>query len=367
MYRLYGVLVSVLLATPLIAGAQNAASDVFRAEVVGIVSESQAEPLPGLTTQSFSQTIDAVVTSGDRTGERIAVENNYIPLAPGDSFIVSHALDTAGNTVYFVQDIDRRVPVLALISLCIVAIVAVAGVTGVRSLIALSASVVIITFGMVPLLLAGYPPVWTAVASAMVIVAAGMYGTHGFRSVTHAAFIGTAGTVVGAGILAYSAVALTRLSGFAADEAIYLNTATGGSIDLAGLLLGAIIIGVLGLLDDIAITQSATVAQLRGALPHATSAELYRRAMAVGRDHVGALVNTLALAYAGVSLPLLLLASRLDTPWWMFVNQEIFATEIVRTAVGGIALVLCVPLATLAAVWLVTEDENSRAHIGHHH
>ncbi len=138
------------------------------------------------------------------------------------------------------------------------------------------------------------------------------------------------------------------------------------NIYFAGLLLGGILIGVLGVLDDIAITQAAVVSELYGSAKHLSKKEIYMSALRVGKEHVGALVNTLALAYTGASLPLLLLFSTADASTSSIINQEIFATEIIRTIVGSIGLILTVPITTLLAVYFL-KDYKGKVVGGHSH
>jgi uncharacterized membrane protein len=187
-------------------------------------------------------------------------------------------------------------------------------------------------------------------------------------------------TVIITGLFAYWSVGMTRLTGFGSDEAVYLNLNTGGSLDIVGLLLGGIIIGLLGVLYDAAIGQAVSVDELTRIAPHASRRKIYERAVRIGREHIGALVNTLAIAYVGTSLPLLLLfmQSQSATPL-QIVNTEVFATEIVRIMIGSIGLVLAVPITTFVAVWMLVRKRNSAtpsdsaheeellAHAGHTH
>ena len=352
---------------PLSAAAQNTAEDVFQATVISVISLEQ-EILPGTETSSFVQYLEAQITNGVRNGERIEVFNNYVPLSSGDRFIAAQSLDPSGVPTYFLQDVDRRTPVVVIALLFAIAVIATTGMIGLRSLLALGMSFAAIFFVLVPLLIAGYPPIPTTILVAAIIFACGMYGTHGVNRVTHAAFLGTIATVALSGVGAEIVLMFAKISGFAADEAVALNASMAGTLNLPGLLLSGIIIGAMGLLDDIAITQASMVGQFRKTAPHLSPRELYEKVMHVGREHIAALVNTLALAYAGVSLPLLLLASRTDLPLWMYINQEVFATEIIRTAVGGIALVLAVPLTSLIAIRLITpETIDTIEHHGHTH
>ncbi len=162
-----------------------------------------------------------------------------------------------------------------------------------------------------------------------------------------------------------------RLTGFSSDASVYLNFATKGQLDLAGLLLGGIIIGILGVLDDISITQASVVQELKAANPKFDFNELYTRASRVGKYHLGSIVNTLALAYVGVSLPLILLYSNSETSISLILNQEVVASELLRIIVGSIGLILAVPATTAVAAWYFqsreVEDEEDLVHCGHHH
>jgi uncharacterized membrane protein len=208
----------------------------------------------------------------------------------------------------------------------------------------------------------------TSVLVAGVILALALFATHGFTARSVIAFLGTFGAVVLTGLIALIWVDLARFTGFGSDAAVYLNFSTAGTLDLSGLLLGAILIGILGVLDDVAVTQASVTIELARANRKLSSFELYRRALRVGRDHIGSLVNTLALAYVGVSLPLLLLFAHGEAAWGMALNQEIIAAELVRTLVGSIGLILAVPITTLIAViWIRRFGISHEGSHGHSH
>jgi uncharacterized membrane protein len=194
------------------------------------------------------------------------------------------------------------------------------------------------------------------VSSLIIIV--GSYITHGLSRTTSAAVIGMITTIIFTGLLAYAAVTFTRLSGYNSEEAVYLHFNTHGIVDFQGLLLGGIMIGLLGVLYDIAIGQAIAVEELY----HAGGAQLsrkmvYKRAIRIGREHIGALVNTLAIAYVGLSLPLLLLYYTSTADYHITLNQEIFATEIIRTMIGSIGLILAVPITTMIAVFMIIKHK----------
>jgi uncharacterized membrane protein len=166
-------------------------------------------------------------------------------------------------------------------------------------------------------------------------------------------------TVSVTGALAYAAVYLTQLTGYANEEAIYLNFDTNGGIDFIGLLLGGIMIGLLGVLYDVAISQAISIEELFRIGPHLPRRHLYMRAIRIGREHIGALVNTLAIAYVGASLPLLLLFYTSHAEAAVTLNREVFSAEIIRVIIGSIGVVLAVPITTaIAALMLIRRSKN---------
>jgi uncharacterized membrane protein len=178
-------------------------------------------------------------------------------------------------------------------------------------------------------------------------------------------------TVLITGIGAYYVVHAAHLSGYNSEEDVYLNFNSKGTIDLVGLLFGGIMIGLLGVLYDIAIGQAIAVEELFRAGVHMTRRQIYRRAIRIGREHIGALVNTLAIAYVGAALPLLLIVQDSSYGIAYAINNEIFATEIVRILIGSIGLILAVPVTTLLASYMLAgrtgEAPASGAHAHYHH
>lgn len=322
-----------------------------RAEVVEVL-DSGSRVVPGTDVKSDYQKLRVLILEGGRRDEIVEFENDFIQLKKGERFFLNY-LVTADGVIYSVRDVDRRLVIAFFVSLFALAVLVLGRLQGLRSLVALIGSFLLILFGLLPQLLAGAPPVPTSLGYAVLILALAMGLTHGVNRLSIAAFLGTLGGIIATGVLAYLAVDLAVLTGFASDETVYLNLSTRGSLSFSGLLLGAMVIGILGLLDDIAITQASAVGEIMRANPELSSSEIFKRALRIGKEHVGALVNTLALAYAGASLPLLLLFSLSDAPFSILVNREIIAAEILRTAIGGIGLVLTVPLSTAFAVRLL--------------
>jgi len=365
----------LILATPSPLFAQELIQDtveIIRAKVVEVLNQEERK-IPGTDVQTVYQTINVEILEGKKKGSLVTIENDFLVLKKGDKFFLRHTIDgLSKRETYAVRDIDRRGVVLGFIALFALVIILFSGKQGVRSIISLAGSFFVILYILVPSLLKGYPPVQTSIAIAAVILFLAIFLTHGFNRESTVAFTGTVLAVILTGILAYAGVTLARLSGFASDEAVYLNFNTRGALDFAGLLLGGMMIGVLGVLDDIAITQAAVVSELYNSASHLSKKEIYKRALRVGKEHVGALVNTLALAYTGAALPLLLLFSTSDSSMASIINQEIFATEIIRTVVGSIGLILTVPITTLLAVYMLKgytgkHHVHGHSHLGHHH
>jgi uncharacterized membrane protein len=368
-----GMLFVLCLISPALVQAQELIQDkveIVKAKVTEVISQEKKE-VPGTDVQSVYQTIKAEILEGDKKGEVVTIENDYLVLEKGDKFFLRHSIDGMdGREMYSVRDVDRQGVILGFIILFAIVIIIFSGRQGVRSLISLAGSFFVILYVLVPGLLKGYPPVLTSIAIAAVILFLAIFLTHGFNRESAVAFTGTVMAVILTGVLAYLGVELASLSGFATDEAVYLNFNTRGMLDFTGLLLGGIMIGVLGVLDDIAITQAAIVSELYNSASHLSIKEIYMKAIRVGKEHVGALVNTLALAYTGASLPLLLLFSTSDSSMGSIINQEIFATEIIRTTVGSIGLVLTVPITTLLAVYLLKGykgKHHAHVHVHPHH
>lgn len=330
-------------------------TEILKAKVLEVES-SETRNVPGTDAVSRFQTIKAQIIEGEREGEVVTIEDDYLNLEAGDVFFLSHTQDTYSDNDYYAVNDPYRLPQLGLlVGLFVLAVFVFGGIQGVRGLASLIGSFLIIFYVLLPALLAGYSPILITVAVSSLIIIVGSYITHGVNKTTSAAVIGMVITVTITGLLAYWSVYYTQLTGFAADEAVYLNLNSRGSIDIVGLLLGGIMIGLLGVLYDAAIGQAISVEELLRIAPHVKRKKIYQRAIRIGREHIGALVNTLAIAYVGAALPLLLLFYQSSTTGiWHVMNTEIFATEIVRIMIGSIGLILAVPITTAVALWILT-------------
>ena len=265
-------------------------------------------------------------------------------------------LEQAGQpTFYNIRDLERGRPMLALAALFVLAVIVFGRWQGVRSLIGLACSFAVIVGFVVPAILRGRSPVPVAMVGAMAIMLASLYLAHGVGRKTTAAVVGTALALGLTGALTAGFVELAALTGLASEDALNASFQVGG-ISLRGLLLAGIILGGLGVLDDVTVSQASLVFELRRADPAAGFAELTRGALAVGRDHVSASVNTLFLAYVGASLPLLVLFVSGGDALGTVATAEAVAVEVVRALCGSIGLIAAVPLTTLLAASLALEE-----------
>lgn len=353
------LLLLVVFLLPLSTHAQELYGELqetVRAEVVRITDVRRVE-VAGTDVQVAVQTIEARLQSGDAQGDIVRFENDLMVLSVGDKIFVNRIQDIDGNASVEFKDFDRWPVLLVLLFVFVALFLFFAGKQGLRALLSLAGSIAVLFFILVPLMLAGYSPVLVTLVVAGVVLALVIFVTHGTGAYAVIAFIGTFGAVAVTSVIAAVSVHLARFNGFGNDAAVYLNISTQGALDMGAILLAGIIIGMLGVLDDVAITQASVTEELKRANKSYGFTELYRAALRVGRDHMSSLVNTLAFAYIGVSLPLVLLLAKSEATLGLTISQEIVADEIVRIIVGSIGLILAVPLTTLiAAYWYANHE-----------
>lgn len=284
-------------------------------------------------------------------------------LQAGDRIVLLATLagaDRPATERYAVVDFQRQLPLTALAATFAVAVVALAGWRGVRALVGLAASLGVLLVFVVPALLVGQDPLAVAVVGAAAIAFLTLPLTHGLTPVTSVALLGSLVALALTAVLGAAVTAATRLTGLANESAALLVGLN--EVEPRGLLLAGLVIGALGVLDDVTVTQAATVRELASALPDAPRRTVFGSAMTVGRDHVAATVNTLALAYAGAALPLLLLFVLAGTGFGSVVTGELVATEVVRALVGGLGIVAAVPLTTGLAVAVLSTPATAEGH-----
>jgi uncharacterized membrane protein len=273
----------------------------------------------------------------------------------GERVELYYQRDQGGARRYLVSDWVRRPSLYWLVGLFLVVAVVVARAKGLRAFISTACSLAIAVGFVVPGILAGYSPVLVSLLGVGTILVLAIYFVHGVSWSTTAALVGTFAAVVVTMAIGLYFVDLARLTGFGSHEAIYINLAA-AQVNLKGMILAGLLIGALGALTDITIVQASVVRELAPANPRFGMRALYARAMNVGLDHIGSLVNTLVLAYTGAALPLLVLLRLQATSLPQALNVEPVAVEVVHTLVGSIGLILAVPLTTFIAAFLFRGD-----------
>jgi uncharacterized membrane protein len=325
---------------------------------VGAVLTAAPAPAQGEGAQCV-QTLIAI-DSGPNEGANTLLESSGGPGQPqfavGDHIRLSRQVDPTGTTTYSFYDYERTWPLMALAAAFAVVVVAVAGWRGLRALVGIVVAFAVLVVFMLPALRDGAAAIPVALVASAVILYAVIYLAHGVSLRTSAALLGTLTSLLIAAVLSWGAIELTHLTGLSDDETNAVVTYL-GDVSITGLLLAGFIIGSLGVLNDVTVTQASTAFELA---EHSDSRRtIFLGAMRVGRDHIASTVYTLVLAYAGSALPLLLLFSVANRSLGDVLTSESVAIEIARSAVGGIALALSVPLTTAIAAVLATPHGES--------
>ncbi|MFD5895042.1 YibE/F family protein [Streptomyces sp. NPDC060366] len=269
--------------------------------------------------------------------------------------VVAYAPDAPRDLQYSVTDVDRSTPMALLAGIFALAVIVVGRLRGLMALVALIISFAVLTLFILPAILQGSNPLIVAVVGASAIMLIALYLCHGLTARTSVAVLGTLISLLLIGLLGSLFIGWASLTGNTDDNTGLIHGLY-PEIDMSGLLLAGVIIGSLGVLDDVTVTQTSAVWELRQANPDMGPRALYRAGIRIGRDHIASVVNTLVLAYAGAALPLLLLFSIAESSVGTVANSELVAQEIVRTLVGSIGLVASVPVTTALAALVVSAD-----------
>ncbi|MEU9668732.1 YibE/F family protein [Streptomyces bobili] len=290
-----------------------------------------------------------------RTFTEIVQPDQSRQLHEGQKVVVAYEPSAPRDLQYSVTDVNRRVPLGLLAIIFAVAVVVVGRLRGVMALVALAISFMVLNFFVLPAILQGSNPLAVAIVGASAIMLIALYLCHGLSARTSVAVLGTLISLLLIGVLGSWFVDWAALTGNTDDNTGLIHGLY-PSIDMSGLLLAGIIIGSLGVLDDVTVTQTSAVWELHEANPSMGWRGLYRAGIRIGRDHIASVVNTLVLAYAGAALPLLLLFSIAESSVGTVANSELVAAEIVRTLIGSIGLVASVPVTTALAALVVSAD-----------
>ncbi|MGC4999494.1 YibE/F family protein [Streptomyces sp. DT195] len=290
-----------------------------------------------------------------RTFTELVQPDQTRQLHQGDKVVVAYEPTAPRDLQYAVTDLDRKFPMALLAGIFAVAVVVVGRLRGVMALVALAVSFMVLTLFILPAVLQGSNPLLVAVVGASAIMLIALYMCHGLSARTSVAVVGTLVSLLLIGVLGSQFIGWAALTGNTDDNTGLIHGLY-PSIDMSGLLLAGVIIGSLGVLDDVTVTQTSAVWELHEANPSMGWRGLYRAGIRIGRDHIASVVNTLVLAYAGAALPLLLLFSIAQSGVGTVATSELVAEEIVRTLVGSIGLVASVPVTTALAALVVSAD-----------
>ncbi|MEU2435181.1 YibE/F family protein [Streptomyces rubradiris] len=293
-----------------------------------------------------------------RTFTEIVQPDQSRQLHQDEKVVVAYEPSAPKDLQYAVTDVNRKFPMTLLAGVFAVAVVLVGRLRGVMALVALAVSFLVLTLFILPAILEGSNPLLVAVVGSSAIMLIALYLCHGLSARTSVAVLGTLISLGLIGVLGSLFIGWAALTGNTDDNTGLIHGLY-PSIDMSGLLLAGVIIGSLGVLDDVTVTQTSAVWELHEANPSMGWRGLYRAGIRIGRDHIASVVNTLVLAYAGAALPLLLLFSIAQSSVGTVANSELVAEEIVRTLVGSIGLVASVPVTTALAALVVSADRTA--------
>ncbi len=354
---------SLFLLLPAMSLAQNnqeKKEEIFKAQIVEIIEQKNVTRDD--SSISIQQKLQLKGLEGNWKDKKIIFDGTEFDVLSaseykvGDKVLVNYSVGPEGDENFYVIGYSRTSPIYWLAFLFALAVIAIGRLKGLRALIALLLTFLIILKFIIPKILAGNDPLFISIIGSLFILILAVYITEGIKKTSTIAIFSILISLIITGLLSICFSSLTKLTGFASEEAVYLIGLAGGNINVKGLLLAGIIIGALGVLDDVIISQVTLVRELKISNHELSKYQLYRQAMRVGVSHLSSMVNTLFLAYAGASLPLLILFSVKEPPFLTFaqvIDNEMIATEIVRTITGSIGLILAVPIATFLAVQFI--------------
>jgi uncharacterized membrane protein len=340
--------------------------EVVRADVVRVGAED-CESWAGPGCRLYEIELRSGPSAGRRSFLTLPGEQVAPRVDPGDRIRVARnvtsgidpalaeqlPLDDPSAQPFAFVDFERSSPLLVLVLLFAGLVAFLGGWHGVRALLGLGVSLIIVVEFVAPAILDGRSPLAVAIVGSLAVMVVTIVLSHGAGLKSMAAMLGTATALGLTAGMALLAVRRAEITGFSGDETFVLFSGASG-LSLQGLVVAGIVIGALGVLDDVTVSQASTVLALRRANAALGFRRLFAEAIAVGRDHLGATVNTLVLAYAGAALPVLLIFNTQATPFAEAINREPVAEQIVAALVGSIGLIAAVPLTTAIAALLAT-------------
>jgi len=335
---------------------------VFVRGTVTVVAATPCRGEPSQSCRDVTVRLDTGPEAATTTTLQYGAGPGAPPLQVGDRVRLARTTDAATRRpAYFYDDMVRDLPLGLLAGLFAVVVVAVARWRGLAALVGLGVAYAVLVFFLLPALLAGEPALPVGLTAAAAILFVVLYVAHGVSARSSAALLGTLLSLALTGGLAFAATGAIRITGLSSDVVTAVQTSV-PAVSVSGLVLCGLIIGALGVLNDVTVTQASAVWELHDSAPDLPRRRLYRAAMRIGRDHIASSVYTLVLAYAGSAIPLLLLVSLSGRSVHDIVTSDEIAEEIVRSLVGGVGLVASVPITTAVATYLVRRGRRPAEH-----
>lgn len=327
------------------------------------------EDLLQMTDKPICTQVDFIDPTTKRTSSLSVSTNNYqvrdgVAIENGDLIRINKV--EGDDTVYVFLGFDRTITYFWILTIFLITAIVIAGQRGVRSIFSLALSVLIIGKVIIPLIIDGKDPILVASIAGFVMLAIQLYVTNGINRPTTLSILGAAFGVLCSVIFAKVFSDMGKISGFGDENSGFLSLNAPNAISIKNLVVASFILGVLGVVDDATVSQVAVVSELKKNNKGLKRTELFRSAMEVGSSHIGSLMNTLFLAYVASALPLIILMFMHTPDLYEVVNIDLFAEEIIRTAVGSLGLILSIPAATYFAVSFLRKHDLSEEHTHHH-
>ncbi len=302
------------------------------------------------------------IISGAKSGQTLNTEQSFnAPNSPsfktGDKVKVSIYENPDGSEQVFITDFIRTTPIYLLFIVFAILVLVIGKKQGLGAIAGMAVSFATLFLFIIPQITSGTNPVWVTLIGVLFILPLTFYLSHGANRKTTIAMVSTFLSVCFTSLLALVMINGAKISGYANEQAGFIQFARGGNFDIQGLLFAGIVISVLGILDDVTVSQASIVNELKKESPKSGVWTIYNKAMNVGRDHISSVVNTLILVYTGASLPLLVLFTDSSIGFSEAINNEIVAEEIVKTLVASIGLILSIPLTTILAAYYLKDDK----------
>jgi len=365
LFFLFGLIIFLPVTASMQTTAEQVDEEIFKAKIIEIIEKNSILRDDGST--AIQQKIKLIGLDNNWKGKEVIYDGTEFDVLSeneyevDDKVIVGYNKNIDGEDKFYILGFSRANTLYWIALLFALVVVLVGRLKGLRALIVLALTFFIILKFIVPQILAGKDPLFITIIGSLIILFLAVYITEGFKRISTISIFSILISLIITGLLSLWFTAITNLTGFASEESLYLIGLSGGDINIKGLLLAGIIIGALGVLDDVVISQVSLVNELKISNPELNKKQIYQKAMRVGVSHLSSMTNTLFLAYAGAALPLLILFGVNEPPFLSFnqvIDNEMIATEIVRTLTGSIGLILAVPIATFLAVQFIKNKKH---------